>query len=135
MLKLPPPRDTTETRTHEPTGVSVTFRRIGHVDRVRLFAASTGVADIVEQLLAPGVGIVAWSGVQNAEGDDVPYSLQTLEQAVDAAPDFGGWLNDELLLFNKLAHTADGVTPDDESEDEKDAEGNALAGGSSSTIG
>lgn len=109
MLKLAEPKPRTEKQTHEPSGVTVDFKRVGHTARTKLMGACrtpAGGMDIGALIMAaaePGVGVHSWSGVEGPGGEAIPYSLKTLDWVVENVPTFGGWFNDHLLRMCGLA--------------------------------
>ena len=116
-----PPRS--ETRTHEPTGVTVTLRRLPHLERLKVIAeasvpnadgqsASLLVGLILERLLQPSVGVVKWDGVTGPDGNELAYSLAALDAVAHQVPAFAGWLNDQVLAFNRIATDPDEPAPE-----------------------
>ena len=87
--------------THEPTGVTVTFKRIGHAQRTKLMASAAGDMGIVcEELMKQGIGVLTWEGVERSDGNAMPYSVAALDAVVRQEPSFGAWFNDNLLAAN-----------------------------------
>lgn len=107
----------TEPRTHEPTGVTVHFKRIGHLERTRIAGEAFGNPGLVIRLLAePGVGVHRWEGVKAEDGKDAPYTLSNVDAAAEAEPSFGEWFNDTLLEFHGWIRNSHGQV--EESADE-----------------
>ncbi len=105
-MKLDSDAKQTTTLTHEPTGITVTFKRIGHTDRTRLLAGSNGDMGLVFiELAQQGVGVHTWEGVELPDGNPVPYSPASLDAVVAQEPGFGPWFNDELLRANGFDFT------------------------------
>ena len=115
-----PPRS--EARTHGPTGVTVTLRRLPHLERLKVIAeasvpnadgqsASLLVGLILKRLLQPSVGVVKWDGVTGPDGNEPAYSLAALDAVAHQVPAFAGWLNDQVLAFNRIATDPDEPAP------------------------
>jgi len=121
-LKLKDPKPRTETHTHEPTDVKVTFKRLGHTERTRLLGKySVGggrieYGGVVAEACEPGVCVHHWEGVEGPDGQPVPYSLAALDWVTENVTDFGAWFNDHILIMCRLV-----------SEEEDTPEGNSQA--------
>lgn len=110
-------------RKHEPTGVTVHFRKLGHMQRSQLAAQTLGdFGLLLGELARPGVGVAKWEGVEREirVGEGVtkavlPYSVEALDQAAEADPDFGAWFNNQLLDVQGLMAEADEETAEGKS--------------------
>ncbi len=100
-MKLNAEHKQTTTLTHEPTGITVTFKRLGHTQRTKLLANSNGgMGGVFVELAQQGVGVLKWEGVETPDGNAAPYSVRALDAVVHQEPAFGPWFNDELLKAN-----------------------------------
>lgn len=89
-------RGKVEARTHEATGVTVHFRRLGFVEKSKLIGNVGGrVGDLIEALAERCVQ--KWDGVLMPDGNPAPYSPAALDAVAEQCPDFGAWFNDALL--------------------------------------
>jgi len=128
------PFDPIVKRTHEPTGVTVHFRKLGHMERSQLAANTLGdFGLLLGELARPGVGVAKWEGVEREVkvGDSttkaaLPYSIEALDQAAEASPEFGAWFNNQLLDVHGLVVEGGG---------EETAEGKSDAAASNSSRG
>jgi hypothetical protein len=121
-------RPAIEARTHEASGVSVTFRRLGFVQKTRLAGdVGNSIGELFFALMQPGVGVQSWDGVLMPDGQPLPYSVKALDSVAEQVPGFGPWFNDNLLEVTGFDGGA--------AKDGKDAEGNSKAPASGSSAG
>ncbi len=99
------------------TTVAVTFRLISPHERVVLtLNHGNRVGTLIGVLQNPGEGVIGWEGINGADGEPLPYSIENLNAVAEASPEFYKWFNTELAYIIKLATPSEDDTKKNETK-------------------